>query len=190
MGMFDTLVFAEPIACVQCGTPIPSTQTKSLGSTLESYRVGDVVWNAFEPVDEAWLDEMSSLMADKETDRLTSYATTFIESAGTQTKLALRIARHYGCVLESTLPMSGKLSSLSTGAFYTRAAKYRIASYHNLRRNLAAPPGRPRDRRAPCPADTPPTRRACASPAPKRCARRAAVLFPIVQRAMAALLPS
>ncbi len=41
--MFDTLVFPEPIACVQCGTAIPSTQTKSLGSTLDTYRVGDVV---------------------------------------------------------------------------------------------------------------------------------------------------
>ena len=77
-------------------------------------------------------------MANKETDRITSYPTTFIESAGTQTKRALRIARRYGCVLESTLPMSGRLSPLSTAAFYTRAAKYRIASYHNLRRNRAA----------------------------------------------------
>ncbi len=41
--MFDTLVFPEPIACVQCGTAIPSTQTKSLGSTLDTYRVGDMV---------------------------------------------------------------------------------------------------------------------------------------------------
>ena len=77
-------------------------------------------------------------MANKETDRIRSYPTSFIESAGTQTKLALRVARRYGCVLESTLPMSGRLSPLSTAAFYTRAAKYRIASYHNLRRNRAA----------------------------------------------------
>ena len=41
--MFDTLVFPEPIACVQCGTAIASTQTKSLESTLDTYRVGDVV---------------------------------------------------------------------------------------------------------------------------------------------------
>ena len=77
-------------------------------------------------------------MANKETDRIRSYLTSFIESAGTQTKLALRVARRYGCVLESTLPMSGRLSPLSTAAFYTRAAKYRIASYHNLRRIRAA----------------------------------------------------
>ena len=41
--MFDTLVFPEPIDCVQCGKPVPSTQTKSLDSTLDTYRVGDVV---------------------------------------------------------------------------------------------------------------------------------------------------
>ena len=74
-------------------------------------------------------------MANKETDRLTEFPTTFIECAGTQTKRALRIARNYGCVPERTLPMSGRLSRLSTTQFYALAAKYRIASYHNLRRN-------------------------------------------------------
>ena len=73
-------------------------------------------------------------MANKETDLLTSFPTTFIESAGTQIKLALQVARKYGCVLESTLPMDGTLSSLSTEAFYARAARYRIGSYHNLGR--------------------------------------------------------
>ena len=74
-------------------------------------------------------------MANKETDRLTSHPTTFIEPAGTQTKLALRVARRYGCVLESTLPMRGRLSRLTVAEFYTLAARYRIASYHNLGRN-------------------------------------------------------
>ena len=77
-------------------------------------------------------------MANKETDRLTDYPTTFIESAGTQTKRALRVARRYGCVLDSALPMDGGLSPLRATAFYTMAAKYRIASYHNLRRNRTA----------------------------------------------------
>lgn len=77
-------------------------------------------------------------MANKETDRLTDYPTTFIESAGTQTKRALRVARRYGCVPEGILPMDGRLSPLSAPAFYTLAARYRIASYHNLRRNRAA----------------------------------------------------
>ena len=73
-------------------------------------------------------------MANKETDLLTAFPTTFIESAGTQLKLALGVARKYGCVTESTLPMDGTLSSLSTEAFYAGAAKYRIGSYHSLGR--------------------------------------------------------
>ena len=75
-------------------------------------------------------------MANKETDEITSYPTTFLEPEGTQTKLALRVARKFGCVAETDLPMNGKLASISRGAFYTRAAKLRISSYHNLGRNL------------------------------------------------------
>jgi hypothetical protein len=71
-------------------------------------------------------------MANKETDEITEYPTTFLEPEGTQTKLALRIARKYGCVMEKDLPMSGKLSPLSMEAFYTKAAKLRITSFHNL----------------------------------------------------------
>lgn len=75
-------------------------------------------------------------MANKETDEITSYPTTFIETAGTQTKLALDVARKYGCVLEEDLPIKGSLSKLSRGAFYAKAATLRIASYHNLGTNL------------------------------------------------------
>lgn len=75
-------------------------------------------------------------MANKETDNITSYPTTFLDSTGTQTKLALRVAQKYGCVLDRDLRMSGTLSTLSRAAFYSRAAKYRIKSYHNLGRNL------------------------------------------------------
>jgi hypothetical protein len=71
-------------------------------------------------------------MANKETDSYTTYPTTFIERAGTSTKLALGVARKYGCVLEDTLPMNGSLSQLSTNAFYTRAARLRISTYHSL----------------------------------------------------------
>ena len=77
-------------------------------------------------------------MANKETDNITSFPTTFIEKAGTQTKLALRVVRNYGCVLEKVLPMSGKLSMLSRSAFYTMATRLRIASYHNLGQDLDA----------------------------------------------------
>lgn len=75
-------------------------------------------------------------MANKETDEITSYPSTFIESEGTQVKLALRVARNFGCVLEPDLPFSGPLSKLSRAAFYTKAARLRISSYHNLGRNL------------------------------------------------------
>lgn len=71
-------------------------------------------------------------MANKETDDLCAYPTTFIESAGTQTKYALRVARNFGCVLEADLPMKGGLATLSVAAFYTKAARLRIATYHNL----------------------------------------------------------
>jgi len=75
-------------------------------------------------------------MANKETDEITSYPTTFIEKAGTQTKLALNVARRFGCVLEGALPMAGSLSMMSRAAFYSKAAILRIASYHNLGRSL------------------------------------------------------
>ncbi len=75
-------------------------------------------------------------MANKETDNITSYPTTFLETAGTQTKLALRVARRYGCVLEEDLPMEGGLSPLSAAVFYTKASRFRILSYHNLGRRL------------------------------------------------------
>lgn len=75
-------------------------------------------------------------MADKETDNLTSYPTTFLEVSGTQVKLALNVARKYGCVTDAELPMTGALSILPQAAFYTKAARFRIASFHNLGRNL------------------------------------------------------
>lgn len=75
-------------------------------------------------------------MANKETDEITSYPTTFLDSAGTQTKLALGVARKYGCALDSDLPMSGRLSDMKRAAFYTKAAKFRISSYHNLGNDL------------------------------------------------------
>ncbi len=75
-------------------------------------------------------------MANKETDELTSYPTTFIETAGTQTKLALKVVRKYGCVTEDLLPMSGKLSKMRGAAFYTLASQFRIRTFHNLGKDL------------------------------------------------------
>ncbi len=75
-------------------------------------------------------------MANKETDDITAYPTTFIETTGTQVKYALRIARKYGCVLDQELPMTGKLSMLPQGAFYAKASKLRISSFHSIGRDL------------------------------------------------------
>ncbi len=71
-------------------------------------------------------------MANKETDTFTSYPSTFIESVGTQTKLALAIARKFGCALEEDLPMEGPLYTGSMQDFYYNAAKLRIVAYQNL----------------------------------------------------------
>ena len=48
MGLYDTLVLPSPIACKACGAAIASTQTKELGQSMSTYRVGDVVsWRPF-----------------------------------------------------------------------------------------------------------------------------------------------
>ncbi|WP_136806823.1 C1 family peptidase [Desulfosediminicola flagellatus] len=75
-------------------------------------------------------------MANKETDDLTRYPTTFIENAGTSTKLALRIAQKYGCVPEHMLSMNGSLSKLPANVFFSIAAQFRITAYYNLRLNF------------------------------------------------------
>jgi hypothetical protein len=75
-------------------------------------------------------------MADKETDALTSYPTTFIEQEGTEVKRALDIARQYGCALEADLPLHGPLWQGTAQDFYTKAARFKIRSYHNLGVNL------------------------------------------------------
>ncbi len=74
-------------------------------------------------------------MANKETDGINSYPTTFLEKDGTQTKLALRVAQRYGCVMEKILPMNGQLSMMKRAAFYAKASKLRISSYHSLGQN-------------------------------------------------------
>lgn len=75
-------------------------------------------------------------MANKETDDITRYPTTFIESAGTSTKLALRVAQKYGCVPEHMLPMNGRLSRLRANVFFSIAAQFRITAYYNLGNDL------------------------------------------------------
>lgn len=73
-------------------------------------------------------------MSAKETDRHTSFPTTFIEESGTDIKAALDILRQYGCVTEPDLPFDPEQAShLSLDSFFFRAAQNRITSYHTLR---------------------------------------------------------
>lgn len=75
-------------------------------------------------------------MANKETDDITRYPTTFLEPAGTSTKLALGIAQKYGCVPEHMLPMKGTLSVLPANVFFSISAQFRITAYYNLGTDL------------------------------------------------------
>ncbi|PIE58977.1 MAG: hypothetical protein CSA33_00375 [Desulfobulbus propionicus] len=78
--------------------------------------------------------DSSEWMANKETDNSTRYPTTFIESAGTSTKLALSVVQKYGCVPGHMLPMDGPLSQLKANVFFSIAAQFRITAYYNLGR--------------------------------------------------------
>jgi hypothetical protein len=75
-------------------------------------------------------------MADKETDGITDYPTTFIESVGTEVKRALQIAHRYGFVLEEDLPITGALWQGTQEAFYMKAAQNRIIAYNSLGTDL------------------------------------------------------
>lgn len=48
MGMFDTIIFDQPIPCPKCGAEIRSDQTKAFECTLEDYRIGDCIAHAEE----------------------------------------------------------------------------------------------------------------------------------------------
>ena len=79
-------------------------------------------------------------MASKETDALTALPETFLEEAGTMTKAAVKVARNFGVALEADLPfhIDTTMYTGSEDTFYTRCAKHRIASYHNLHHDLQA----------------------------------------------------
>lgn len=77
-------------------------------------------------------------MASKETDEFTSRPETFIEGVGTSLKAAMEILRKYGSVPESLLPfhIETKMFTGSGDTFFATAAKYRVASYFNLAKDL------------------------------------------------------
>ena len=72
-------------------------------------------------------------MAAKETDALTTQATTFIDADGTTLKAALDVARKFGVVTEDMLPFMGTgLYAGDVKTFYAIAATRKIASYYRL----------------------------------------------------------
>ena len=72
-------------------------------------------------------------MAAKETDAITTQATTFIDADGTTLKAALDVARKFGVVTEDLLPFMGTgLYAGDMKTFYAIAANRKIASYYRL----------------------------------------------------------
>jgi C1A family cysteine protease len=77
-------------------------------------------------------------MASKETDSIRGMPETFLEEAGTMLKAAMKVAHKYGVAKETDLPFH-LATTMYTGdenTFYAKAAKHRIASFTNLKRNL------------------------------------------------------
>jgi len=77
-------------------------------------------------------------MASKELDEYTLRPESFIEGAGTSLKTAMDVCRKYGTVTIELLPFDIK-TLMYTGdenVLYARAAKRRINSYFNLRKDL------------------------------------------------------
>lgn len=75
-------------------------------------------------------------MASKELDTYILRPTTMIENAGTYVKDALDVARKYGCVLDKDLGFDPeKMSHESEAVFYSKAAKFKLGAYYNLRKS-------------------------------------------------------
>lgn len=75
-------------------------------------------------------------MSSKEMDEDDYYPSTFLEIEGTSLKAALDIARKYGAVEETVLPFEPeKLYDGEPETFYALAARYKILSYFNLRKD-------------------------------------------------------
>jgi C1A family cysteine protease len=77
-------------------------------------------------------------MASKESDGTKKHPETMIESAGTMLKGAVDVLRNYGTVPDTELPfvINTEMYAGDENVFYATAAKYKIASYFNLQRNL------------------------------------------------------
>jgi C1A family cysteine protease len=67
-------------------------------------------------------------MASKESDRYTSYETSFLNGAGTYLDSALNVLRKRGTVLESVLPMDSQGTLMNEQEFYVLASQFKIKS--------------------------------------------------------------
>ncbi|MBO9715088.1 C1 family peptidase [Sphingomonas sp.] len=78
-------------------------------------------------------------MASKETDEITTRPETFIEGAGTTLKAAMDILRKYGAAPETLLPfqINTNLYLGDENTFYATLATRKIASYFNLKKDVA-----------------------------------------------------
>jgi len=72
-------------------------------------------------------------MAAKETDEFSEEPTTFLEDAGTSVRSALEVARRFGCVEESVLPMSGGLFTGGAESFFALAERLKISGLMPVR---------------------------------------------------------
>ncbi|VVB88503.1 Papain family cysteine protease [uncultured archaeon] len=76
-------------------------------------------------------------MSAKEMDEYNYYPSTFLEIEGTSLKAALDIARKYGAVEDTVLPFEPeKLYDGEPETYYASAARYKILSYFNLRKDF------------------------------------------------------
>jgi hypothetical protein len=107
-----------------------------------AYALGDGVmrWKLVEEdrlKREQWLSARYIWMASKEIRGLRLAReewrpTTFLEEAPTNAKDALEVVRRFGAVESGLLQWNGQLNRGPVNEFFERAARFRIAAYHNL----------------------------------------------------------
>jgi C1A family cysteine protease len=77
-------------------------------------------------------------MLSKETDENTKQPETVVEKAGTNLKASLKILKDFGCVMEALVPFHIVTTMYlgETKDFYASMGARKIATYHNLFKNL------------------------------------------------------
>jgi hypothetical protein len=97
MGLYDTFIIDPPIPCPSCGRPVASVQSKSFGSSLNTYRDGDIIWGCdirLGVVEDTYRCDGCSGRADREDRKIWItawqgiYAGTFAAQAAAESRLA------------------------------------------------------------------------------------------------------